>query len=125
MRKTLVIILVGIHLVGNTEVGQLLRAPELISHFFQHHRQDRDISFMEFIAMHYWSDDGTTADDDIDSKLPCRDISHNTISHVFSPMVKDILPSLDAARPAPVYNSRLVTGISSKHVLLILQPPRA
>lgn len=124
MRKTLVILLVSIHLIGNTEVGQLLRAPQLISHYFQHHRQDPDISFLEFIVMHYWGDDGTAADDDLDSKLPCHNINHNTISHVFSPMVKDIAPALVSTETAPAYNSRLVAGISSKHVLLILQPPR-
>ncbi len=53
MRKILAILLITIHLTGNTEVGQLFRLPQLISHFFQHHRQDPSIDFFEFIAMHY------------------------------------------------------------------------
>ena len=80
----------GIHLAGNTEIGQLLRLPELITHYFQHHRQNEDISFLEFIAQHYGGDDGSNADDEYDSQLPCHNLNHNTISLVFSPMIASI-----------------------------------
>jgi hypothetical protein len=124
MRKTLAILLISVHLVGNTEVGQLLKIPQLISHFFQHHRQDPSIDFFEFIAMHYGGDDGTTADDDFDSQLPCHNANHNTIAVVYSPMIKE-MPSIEFSYcEAKEYNSRLLPGITSKHVLLIIQPPR-
>lgn len=124
MRKMLVILLVGIHLAGNTEVGQLLKLPQLVSHYFQHHRQDPDISFFEFISMHYMGDDGTSADDDFDNKLPCHNGSHTTLALVYSPMTQDIIQEALVNRKVVEYNSRLEEGISSKHVLLILQPPR-
>lgn len=125
MKKALVIVLVMIHLLGTTEVGQLLRVPALLSHYFQHHRQDNSISFFEFISMHYGGDDGTDADNDYDGKLPCHNLHHNTISLVFSPML-----------PAPVtgnlwmisstqYSTSIQSRISSAHVMLPLQPPRA
>ena len=124
MRKILAILLISIHLTGNTEVGQIFRLPQLITHFFQHHRQDPSINFFEFIAMHYAGDDGTTADDDIDSQLPCHNPNHNTLAVVYSPMVKEV-PSIEfSSRKTKEYNSRLLTGITSKHVQLILQPPR-
>jgi hypothetical protein len=124
MRKTLVILLMLVHLTGNTEVGQLFRVPQLITHFFQHHRQDPGISFGEFIVMHYLGDDGTTADDDTDKELPCRNTGHNTIALSFSPMVNEIPFSELFLLNSPDYNSRLLSGITSKHVVLILQPPR-
>jgi len=124
MHKILAILLISIHLTGNTEVGQLLKLPQLISHFFQHHRQDPSIDFFEFIAMHYGGDDGTTADDDVDGQLPCHNTNHNTIAVTYSPMVKDILSIEFSYSEAKQYNSRLLPGITSKHVLLILQPPR-
>ena len=124
MRKTLAILLISVHLSGNTEVGPLFKFPQLISHYFQHHRQDPGVSFFEFLAMHYAGDDGTTADDDYDSQLPCHNANHNTIAVVFSPMVKD-MPAIEFSfGQTEEYNSRLQTGIPSKHVLLILQPPR-
>ena len=107
MRKPLAILLISVHLVGNTEAGQLFKLPQLLSHFFQHHQLDTSINFFDFIAMHYGGNDGTTADDD-----------------VYSPMVKVILPIEFSSWETNEYNSRLQTGTSSKHVLLILQPPR-
>jgi hypothetical protein len=124
MRKNLAIVLVSIHLVGNTELGQLFKLPQLLSHFFQHQRLNPDLNFFEFIAMHYAGDDGTKADDDFDKQLPCHNTNHNTISVVYSPMVKE-LPSADFNYwPDKEYNGRLHAGTSSKHVLLILQPPK-
>jgi hypothetical protein len=124
MRKMLAISLICIHLTGNTEAGQLLKLPQLISHFFQHHQLDPSIGFFEFIAMHYGGDDGTNADDDFDNQLPCHSPDQNTINIVYSPMVKDIPPVEFCPFQTQEYNSRLQTGTSSKHVLLILQPPR-
>lgn len=124
MRNTLIILLITVHLAGNTEIGQLFRLPQLITHFFQHHRQDQSIDFFEFIAMHYGGDDGTAADDDIDSQLPCHNVNHSTIANVFFPLVTEI-PFSGLYLPVPAErNDRLVAGISSEHVLLILQPPR-
>ncbi len=124
MRKNLAILLISFHLVGNTEVGQLFKLPQLVSHFFQHQRLNPELSFFEFIAMHYAGDDGTTADDDFDKQLPCHNTDHNSISVVYSPMVKE-LPAADFNFwPKREYNDPLQSGTSSKHVLLILQPPR-
>ncbi|HEY6064115.1 MAG TPA: hypothetical protein VIV35_10930 [Chitinophagaceae bacterium] len=124
MRKNLAIFLISIHFVGNTELGQLFKLPQLINHFFQHERLNPGLGFFEFITMHYAGDDGTKADDDLDKQLPCHNSDHNTITVVYSPMVKE-LPGADFNFwPNREYSDRLQTGTSSKHVLLILQPPR-
>lgn len=115
----------GIHLTGNTEVGQIFRIPELISHYLQHHRQNSDISFFTFIAMHYGGDDGTTADDEYDGKLPCHNLRSNTLSLLFSPMIKELAPQQQVSGFRPEFTSRTVRGISSQHVSRIFQPPRA
>lgn len=124
MRKILVIVMISIHLLGNTEVGQLFHMPQLLAHFFQHHRQDPTINFFDFLAMHYSGDDGTTADDDFDKQLPWHNANQHTIGLSYSPMVKDILLIQVPAYTNREYNSQLLAGVSSKHVLLILQPPR-
>lgn len=118
------IVLVCIHLAGNTEVGQLLRLPELITHYFQHHRQNSDISFFEFIAMHYGGDDGTDADNDYDNQLPCHNVNQNSISLVYSPMIHETEMANQSFQPETRYSSVLSDGQADKHVLLILQPPR-
>ncbi len=124
MRNTLLILLSAVYLTGHTELGQLFKLPLLFSHYFQHHRQDPSISFGEFMAMHYGGDDGTTADDERDKQLPWHNSYDQTISHVYSPMVNEILPIKILIPEHPVYNSAIEEGISSKHVQLILQPPK-
>jgi len=124
MRNTLVILLAALHLTGNTEIGQLFRIPNLIHHFFQHHRIDPSVGFIEFIAMHYGGDDGTDADDDMDNQLPCHSQGYNTVSWVYSPMTSECsgdetVPDIQTER-----NSHIVEGLSSEHVRLVLQPPR-
>ena len=125
MKKALVIFLVCVHLIGNTEAGQLLRLPELITHYFQHHRQNEGISFLEFIAMHYGGDDGTSADDDFDSKLPCHNINQSTLAVSYTTMLKEIIPAAHYQEFQIQYNSSLSFHFPAKHDLLILQPPRA
>lgn len=124
MRKMLAILLVSVHLLGNTEASQLLKLPQLLHHYLQHHRQDPSISFFEFLSMHYSGDDGTNADDDADSQLPCHNLNHNTTILTYSPMVSD-LPSMQVPFAEPrSFRSNFKTDISSEHVLLIKQPPR-
>lgn len=125
MRKTLIIGLMVVHLFGNTELNQLFKVPELITHFFQHHRQDPDISFFEFIAMHYGGDDGTTADDFEDGKLPYHNSNSHSLTTSYTANLKTLFLS-DEINPedGKVYGSRLHMGTSSKHVLIVLQPPR-
>ena len=124
MRKNLAILLISVHIVGNTEMGQLFKLPLLVNHFFQHERLDPGLSFFEFIVMHYAGDDGTKADDYLDKQLPCHNTDHNTLSVVYSPMVKDLPVTDFHVWPSKEYSDPLQAGTSSKHVLLILQPPR-
>jgi len=124
MRKTLAILLISVQLIGNTEVGQLLKLPQLVKHYYQHHHKDPSVDFIDFIVMHYAGDDGTSADDNMDNQLPCHNLTHNTIAVAYSPMVKEIPVVEFSCSITKDYNSRLLNGISSKHVSLILQPPR-
>lgn len=124
MRKMLIIGLISIHLFGNTELAQLFRLPNLVVHYFEHCRINPALGFGEFFAMHYGGDDGTDADNDMDNKLPCHNVNMSTIAVIYSPMVT-YLPSFDfSSWETRKYNNRLQTGIFSKHVQLILQPPR-
>jgi hypothetical protein len=125
MRKPLLIALLVIHFSGNTEMSQLFSLPQLISHYFQHSRQNPDLSFFAFLNMHYGGDDGTTADDHEDNKLPY----HNHLqSHSFNTIISSLprmdIPTIHAEEAANNYGSQLPGGNPSEHVLLILQPPR-
>jgi len=80
MPKFLLIILVSIHLLGNTEVSQLFKIPKLITHYFEHCRLNPAISFIQFLNMHYGGSDGADADNEKDNQLPCHNFHHNTLT---------------------------------------------
>ena len=125
MRKTLLIVLITIHFFGNTEISQLFKLPQLISHYFQHSRQDPNLSFFTFLNMHYGGDDGTSADDHEDNKLPYHSNSQiHSFNIVISSLPKNDMPIINIDEAGNLYGSWLTVGNPSKHVLLILQPPR-
>ena len=123
MNRFFTITLIGIHLFANTEVGQIFKFPQLISHYFQHSRINPDINFLEFLAMHYDGDDGTTADDNEDKKLPYHNI--NSFSFSYIAVLKTLsFPEDFKLEEKSIFGDRSLTSNSSEHVLLILQPPR-
>ncbi len=114
----------AIHLFANTEIGQILRFPQLISHYFQHSRIDPSIDFFEFLVMHYGGDDGTNADDSEDMKLPYHNTNSNSFS--FSAIVKLFFISEEfKQQEKPIFDKYISLYIPSGHVSMILQPPRA
>ena len=123
MRKTLAITLIAIHLLGNTEAAQLLKLPTLISHYFQHRQLDPSVTFIDFLAMHYVGDDGTSADDDIDSQLPYHEVDKHCLAGVYY-LIDQYSFHLNIAEYNTGYGSRIISYYPSKHVSLLLQPPR-
>ena len=123
MRTTLILVLMAVHLFGNTELGQLFRLPKLISHYFQHRQLDPSVKFIDFLAMHYGGDDGTTADDDIDNQLPYHHVDNHCLSIVYYPSDLYVF-NIKMIEHDNEYGSRLISGHPSEHVSLILQPPR-
>ena len=89
MKSSLAFILLLLHLHTNTELLQVFRLPKLISHYFQHHRQDPTVGFSKFLVMHYGGNDGTTADDDTDNQLPFHNPVRPCPSVVYFPLVQD------------------------------------
>jgi hypothetical protein len=125
MKKLLVILLLSIHFFGNTEINQLFSLPQLISHYFQHRRLDPGLSFHEFLNMHYGGDDGTTADDHEDNKLPYHNqLQSHSFNSVISTLPKAEFGGINFDEMQKEYGGRLLTGNPSKHVLIVLQPPR-
>ena len=55
LRKTIAISFLFIFLCANTEIGELLKLPNLIHHFFEHHNHEDEhsISFIDFVKSHY------------------------------------------------------------------------
>lgn len=76
------------YLLGNTEAGQLVNLPKLITHYHQHKQLDSDVSFVDFVNMHYFGDDGITSDDNQDNELPFRQLHKpfSAIAYIVPPL---------------------------------------
>lgn len=125
MRSLLIILLISVHLFGNTELGQLIKLPQLVTHYNKHHKDNPSVNFFQFLVMHYAGDDGTTADDMDDMQLPCHNYHNTGIFFVFAP-VSSLEPSIDQVvySNQVVYGGHLLSYTPSEHIFSFLQPPR-
>jgi len=89
MQRSLAFILLTLQLLTNTELIQVFKIPGLVSHFYQHRRGNPSISFSHFLAMHYGGDDGTTADDETDRKLPFHNLVNPCLFTSYFPLVQE------------------------------------
>ncbi|MCD6012790.1 MAG: hypothetical protein K0Q79_2652 [Flavipsychrobacter sp.] len=64
--------LILIVLLYTTPLQQFLKVPALIDHYHEHKQQKPDITFVDFIFMHYIGDDGVADDDSKDMQLPFK-----------------------------------------------------
>lgn len=62
-----------------TPVHQLLKIPTLFHHFHYHSQQSPDISFIDFLSMHYWGSDHSDSDDEEDMKLPFKKMANPAV----------------------------------------------
>ena len=74
MKRAVSILLLFSYLTSFTEFSEVLRLPLLIEHYAEHKSQVADISFTEFLAMHYETD---VAHDDKGHELPFKDCTHS------------------------------------------------
>lgn len=121
MTRILAISFLVLYINSNTEFHEMLRVPILFEHFNQHKKLVTDISFWDFLVMHYKSDVNHDADD---NQLPFKDPGHSfTASTLALPIHKIVLKETTA--PAKVDHSFIYheTFIAS-HLSDIFQPPR-
>ncbi len=64
--------MLSLYLLSATELCELLKMDVLIEHFKETKKQEGDISFMQFLFMHYVTDDGNSKDNNRDEQLPFK-----------------------------------------------------
>lgn len=81
VKKIIAISFIFIFLCANTEIGQLLKLPNLIHHFLEHHEHgdDHTVSFIDFVKSHYNSNKQHSDKDKHDNhqNLPFKTINTN------------------------------------------------
>ena len=88
MKKWLALILLSFYLCATTELYQLLKFPVLIEHFFEHKAKNTNISFLDFLELHYagnhLKNHPHNDDYEQDKKLPFIS-HHDCLTIVFTP----------------------------------------
>lgn len=121
MRNLIAISCLTVYLFGNTEFGQLMNMRKLISHYHQHLCSHSTISFIQFLTMHYCTDDGTKKDDQEDSQLPFKQLHQPLSSITFEvPPTASFISNIYFSKPdllIPVTNSHPRSGFFALPVI--------
>jgi len=121
VKGKIVIVLLFAYLIGSTEFHQVLRLPLLVEHYTEHRAQVDEMSFWEFLVMHYETD---VPHDDTDMSLPFKDCHHSSaisFTALTSQKITLTLPSLTLNEPLRIYNH---SSLLSSYLDKIFQPPR-
>ncbi len=126
MKKATAIFLLSIYLLSSTEMKQLMKVPLLFQHYKEHKALDGNISFMQFLRIHYH--DATIIDNDYarDMQLPFKshDVCHSNTS---TALTVTFFP-VAVEKPTPLAVQKHIISndvfINSVYLSSIWQPPR-
>ncbi len=127
MKKYVTVILLFFYVFSMTEVHQLLKAPKLVEHFFEHKNENNRTTLISFLEMHYLNGFTKDADFEKDMKLPFKASQDNCFSFVV------LLPTLEKFelnnepfvleihKPTILYKNQVFI---SNYLSAIWQPPK-
>ena len=122
MKKPLAILLLALYINSYTELHEALRLPVLFEHYAEHKKQVSDMSFLEFLSMHYKTD---VNHDEHDGELPFKVPGHSFVAtEVALPAQKIIFketPIQSEVTYFPIYEE----APHASYLQKIFQPPRA
>lgn len=108
-----------------TEFDQLLRVPILIAHFVEHRQESKDISFGEFMLIHYVEEYSFNGDYEQDTNLPFKSVDGNTIQvAAFIPLINSCLKAKPIYTESGKYNPYEECFIDNAYLSSIWQPPK-
>lgn len=127
MKKTVSIILLFVFLSANTEAHQLLKLPFLVEHYLEHKHHNNNISFFDFLNMHYVMADDGDGDTPEDMQLPFKsdNACGNICSIGFVSQSNYQLAIKAVYTENELFNNHSVEFISSAFLSSIWQPPKS
>jgi hypothetical protein len=121
LKRFLAISLLGMYLTSFTEVHELFRLPLLLEHFAEHKTQVDDMSFVEFLVMHYKTD---VAHDDHDNQLPFKVLGHCFTAQAIALPIQKVLVFETAPLATVSHTFKYTEASFSSPVEAIFQPPK-
>ena len=130
MKKLIAISFLSIFLCANTEIGQLLKLPNLIHHYLEHHDDKNDdeygISFIDFLKNHYNENNQHSDNAKHDHQnLPFKTTDCNSLNTLIALVQQNIFAlhnnKITSAKNVACYTEQHYT---SKSFGSIWQPPK-
>ena len=108
-------------------MAELLKLPIVFQHYTEHKQADKDISMLDFLAMHYLNGSPKDNDYERDMKLPFK-----SLSFCIAASVADFVPisvQFSCIKPLELSQKKLygyyISPISSSRIASIWQPPKS
>jgi len=121
LKRFLALSLLVLYINSYTEFHETLRLPVLLEHYAEHKQQVKDMSFWEFLVMHYKTD---ISHDDQDNRLPFKDKGHSFTAPVMALPIQRIV-LIESTALTEISHSSMYTEVSvASHLSDIFQPPR-
>ena len=121
MKRLLAFLLLLLYVNSYTEFQEALRVPILVAHFIEHRQQVKDMTFSQFLAMHYQT---SANHDDRDDQLPFKEMHHSGVVPAMAlpdqRMVLEATAPLSDVTHCSAYHEVSISSPYSK----IFQPPR-
>ncbi len=126
MKKSVVIALLSLYLLGTTQLRELLKFPVLIEHFIEHKEDSPDMNFWNFLCLHYSKNSNHDNDFDRDMQLPFKTLTHNASDIAFFPTIDSESEVSVKNVPADNKQSLVYAGFiyTSTYLSAIWQPPK-
>ncbi len=114
--------------MATTELYQLLKLPFLVEHFMEHKEQNKHITLLDFLYLHYANGNVKDADYEKDMKLPFKTqnnhVSINIIGIVASSIMKEIRSPKSNFVQSKLNILSKESFFSSSYLSNIWQPPK-
>ncbi len=122
LKRVLSIFFLLVYINSFTELHEAMRLPILLEHYSEHKKLSQEISFWDFLELHYQTD---VAHDEHDNQLPFKVVGHCFSAHsATEPDVKisvvQLMPII-ISQPAVHYKE---SSFNSPQIA-IFQPPKA
>lgn len=88
MRKSLAYLLLILYTLSYTEVGEFCKIGTFVAHFYEHKQENKELSLVEFVKIHYANPLEDTNDSDYqrDQELPFK--GDGCVDHMVSLVIK-------------------------------------
>lgn len=126
MKKFTAILLLTAYLFSTTELHQLLKLPVVFEHFAEHRKENKNISFLQFLDIHYMHGSPRDKDYDEDMKLPFKTADNcvSMVSPVVIPLLAHTLENLVVHIPEKEMHIPKAELIPSSYLSCVWQPPK-